>query len=156
MIKDTSCKNICFHKQGLKYISKRPMQLWSLEFLKKVGWIFKGKSTKASKYWPRFGLLGLILKSPIRINFSHLLDSLLLYVISGCLYQCILLVTDAMVWKSNNFEHHKYQSKTYLTKNLFFSKFTYRISSKRRASNKRRPLISAAPLGIHIEISASL
>ena len=33
----------------------------------------------------------------------------------------------------------------------------YRISSnKRRASNKRRPLISAAPLGIHIEISASL
>ena len=33
----------------------------------------------------------------------------------------------------------------------------YRISSnKRRASNKRRPLISAAPLGIHIEISAFL
>ena len=33
----------------------------------------------------------------------------------------------------------------------------YRISSnKRRASNKCRPLISAAPLGIHIEISASL
>ena len=33
----------------------------------------------------------------------------------------------------------------------------YRISSnKRRVSNKRCPLISAAPLGIHIEISASL
>ena len=33
----------------------------------------------------------------------------------------------------------------------------YRISSnKRRASNKCRPLISAAPLGIHIETSASL
>ena len=32
----------------------------------------------------------------------------------------------------------------------------YRISSnKRRASNKRRPLISAEPLGIHTEISAS-
>ena len=29
-------------------------------------------------------------------------------------------------------------------------------SNKRRASNKCRPLISAAPLGIHIEISASL
>ena len=29
-------------------------------------------------------------------------------------------------------------------------------SNKRRASNKRRPLKSAAPLGIHIEISASL
>ena len=33
----------------------------------------------------------------------------------------------------------------------------YRISSnKRRVSNKRRPLISVAPLGIHIEISTSL
>ena len=33
----------------------------------------------------------------------------------------------------------------------------YRISSNKRwASNKRRPLISAALLGIHIEISASL
>ena len=32
----------------------------------------------------------------------------------------------------------------------------YRISSnKRRASKKRRPLISAVPFGIHIEISAS-
>ena len=32
----------------------------------------------------------------------------------------------------------------------------YHISSnKRRASNQHRPLISAAPLGIHIEISAS-
>ena len=32
----------------------------------------------------------------------------------------------------------------------------YRISSnKRRASNKRRSLISTMPLGIHIEISAS-
>ena len=32
----------------------------------------------------------------------------------------------------------------------------YRISSnKRRTSNQHRPLISAAPLGIHIEISAS-
>ena len=34
---------------------------------------------------------------------------------------------------------------------------TYRISSNKCcSSNKRRPLISAAPLGIHIEISASL
>ena len=34
--------------------------------------------------------------------------------------------------------------------------YTYRTScNKRRASNKGRPLISAAPLGIHIEISAS-
>ena len=34
---------------------------------------------------------------------------------------------------------------------------TYRISSnKRRVSNKRRPQISAAPFGIHIEITASL
>ena len=33
----------------------------------------------------------------------------------------------------------------------------YRISSnERRVSNKRRPLISVALLGIHIEISASL
>ena len=33
----------------------------------------------------------------------------------------------------------------------------YRISSnKHRVSNKHRPLISAAPLSIHIEISASL
>ena len=33
----------------------------------------------------------------------------------------------------------------------------YRISpNKRRVLNKRRPLISAAPLGIHFEISASL
>ena len=32
----------------------------------------------------------------------------------------------------------------------------YRISSiERRASNKPRPLISAAPFGIHIEISAA-
>ena len=32
----------------------------------------------------------------------------------------------------------------------------YRISSnKRRASNKRRPLINAVPFAIHIEISAS-
>ena len=35
--------------------------------------------------------------------------------------------------------------------------YTYRISSnKRRASNKHQPLISAALLGIHIEINASL
>ena len=35
--------------------------------------------------------------------------------------------------------------------------YNYRISfNKRRASNKRRPLISAAVLGVHIEISASL
>ena len=35
--------------------------------------------------------------------------------------------------------------------------FSYCISSnKRRVSDKSRPLISAAPLGIHIEISASL
>ena len=33
----------------------------------------------------------------------------------------------------------------------------YRISSdKRRVSNKRRPPISVAPLGMHIETSASL
>ena len=33
----------------------------------------------------------------------------------------------------------------------------YRISSnKQRASDKRRPLISAALLGAHIEISASI
>ena len=33
----------------------------------------------------------------------------------------------------------------------------YRISSnKRRALNNRRPLIGAAPLGMHIEINASL
>ena len=38
---------------------------------------------------------------------------------------------------------------------LDFKRNKYRISSnKRRASNKCRPLISAAPLGIHIEISA--
>ena len=37
-----------------------------------------------------------------------------------------------------------------------YSFLNYRISyKKRRASNKRRPLIGAAPLGIHIEISAS-
>ena len=36
-------------------------------------------------------------------------------------------------------------------------KLRYRISSnKRRASNKRRPLINVTPLGIHIEISVSL
>ena len=29
-------------------------------------------------------------------------------------------------------------------------------SNKRRSSNKRHPLISAAPLGIHIEITATL
>ena len=35
--------------------------------------------------------------------------------------------------------------------------YNYRISfNKHRASNKRRPLISAAVLGVHIEISASL
>ena len=35
--------------------------------------------------------------------------------------------------------------------------FIYRISSnKRRASNKRRPLMNAAPLGIQIEIGTSL
>ena len=38
-----------------------------------------------------------------------------------------------------------------------FSFFIYRVSSnKHRARNKRRPLVSAASLGIHIEISASL
>ena len=40
---------------------------------------------------------------------------------------------------------------------LILSLGRYRISSnKRRASNNHRPLISAAPLGIYIEISASL
>ena len=35
--------------------------------------------------------------------------------------------------------------------------FIYHISSnKHRASNKHRPLTSAAPLGVHIEISAFL
>ena len=42
------------------------------------------------------------------------------------------------------------------TENLSYD-FVYRISSnKRRASNIRRPLISVALLGIHIEIGASL
>ena len=40
---------------------------------------------------------------------------------------------------------------------IFYINYTYRISSnKHRASNKRRPLIKAALLGIHIKISASL
>ena len=40
---------------------------------------------------------------------------------------------------------------------MFMLTFKYGISSnKHRASNNRRPLISAAPLGIHIEISTSL
>ena len=39
----------------------------------------------------------------------------------------------------------------------FLNKVAYHISSnKRQFSNKRCPLISAAPLGIHIEISVSL
>ena len=46
-------------------------------------------------------------------------------------------------------------SKYFLLTKIRYSE--YRISSnKRRASNKFRPLISTAPLGIHIEISASL
>ena len=43
-----------------------------------------------------------------------------------------------------------------LTQNICQALVLYRISSnKRLASNKRYPLISAAPLGIVIEISAS-
>ena len=38
---------------------------------------------------------------------------------------------------------------------LNFNDSRYRIS-KRLASNKHRPLISTAPLGIHIEMSTSL
>ena len=42
-------------------------------------------------------------------------------------------------------------------KTFLFHFCRYLISSiKRRVSNNRRPLIRAAPLGIHIEISASL
>ena len=41
-------------------------------------------------------------------------------------------------------------------KTILMCLLKYRIiRDKRRASNKRRPLISAAPLGINIEISAS-
>ena len=44
-----------------------------------------------------------------------------------------------------------------LNQNVVIIQINYHISSnKRRASNKRRLLISATLLGIHIEISASL
>ena len=40
--------------------------------------------------------------------------------------------------------------------NAMFHRIAYRISSnKHLTSNKRRPLINASPLGIHIEISTS-
>ena len=38
---------------------------------------------------------------------------------------------------------------------LLLGKFISEIHEHRISSNKRHPLISAAPLGIHIEISAS-
>ena len=76
MIKDTSFKNICFVKQILKSVSTRSIQLVFLEFLKQVGSIFESESANVSENCIRIGLLVVILKSPITIDFSYLFDSL--------------------------------------------------------------------------------
>ena len=50
------------------------------ESSKQVGSIFKGESANVSKNRLRTGLLVVMLKSPIRINFSYLFDSWLIMV----------------------------------------------------------------------------
>ena len=69
-------KTFVFIKLGVKFVSKRLIQLGFFEFLKHVGSTFKDKSANVSKHWLRIGLLVVILKSPVRINFSYLFDSL--------------------------------------------------------------------------------
>ena len=56
------------------------MQFGFFEFLEQVGSIFKGEGANVSEKWVRIGLLVVKLKSPIRINFSYLFDSLLIII----------------------------------------------------------------------------
>ena len=62
MVKDTSFKNVSFHKLGLKFVSKRSIQLGLFEFLK-VGSVFEAENAKVSENRTILGLLVVRLKS---------------------------------------------------------------------------------------------
>ena len=79
MIRDSSFKNICFHKARFEICKQKIDATWIFWVLK-VGSTFKGESANVSKNWLRIGLLVVMLKSPIRINFSNLLESLLIII----------------------------------------------------------------------------
>ena len=69
---------------------------------------------------------------------------------SNCLFYAIHF------W-SKQYKRVLFLKQIYNKRVLINFKVKYRIfCNKRRASNKRRPLLSTAPLGIHIEIRASL
>ena len=73
-------KKRCFHKTKLEICKQNVLQIEFFPFFKQVGSIFKSESANLSKKWLRIGLLVLILKYNIRINFSYLFDSLLIMV----------------------------------------------------------------------------
>ena len=68
-------KKRCFHNTKFEICKQKV-----LPFFKQVGSIFKSESANVSKNWLRIGLLVLILKYNIKINFSYLFDSLLIMV----------------------------------------------------------------------------
>ena len=81
-----------FTKLGLKFVSKRSMQLEFFEFLKQVWLTFIGESANVSKNWLRIELLVIILKLPTKTNFSNLFDSLLI-IVSRLQQDCDTLAT---------------------------------------------------------------
>ena len=73
-------KNVCFNETRFEIFQQKSLTTYNIWILKKVGSVFKSESLTVSKLWLRFGFPIVILKYSIWINFSHLLDSLVVIV----------------------------------------------------------------------------